>query len=170
MKIFNSILSKGVFPETWSEGLITPIHKSGSKSEPGNYRGSCLGKLFTLILNTRLNNFLKENQILNHYQIGFRQGFCTSDHLLVLKTLIQSYKSNRKPLFTCFIDFRKAYDSVWHEGLFFKLIKYECSRKFIAILLNMYSSVKLAVKLEQGITALFDSHVGVKQGCKQVLQ
>ena len=169
VKLFNTILSSGVFPRIWSEGFITPIHKSGSKTEPGNYRGicvsSCLGKFFTLILNTRLNNFLEENNILNNYQIGFRHGFRTSDHLLVLKTLIDSYKSSRKPIFTCFIDFRKAYDSVWREGLFFKLIKYGCSKKFVAILLNMYSSVKSAVKLEQGVTPFFQSHIGVKQGC-----
>ena len=142
VKLFNAVLSSGNFPTIWSEGLITPIHKSGSKSDPGNYRGicisSCLGKFFTSILNTRLNVFLKENNILNSYQIGFRPGFRTSDHLLVLKTLIDFYKSSRKPLFTCFVDFRKAYDSVWREGLFFKLINYGCSKKFIAILLSMY--------------------------------
>lgn len=88
-----------------------------------------------------------------------------SDHLLVLKTLIDFYKSSRKPLFACFIDFRKAYDCVWREGLFFKLIKYGCSRKFVAILLNIYSSVKSAVKLDQGVTPFFQSDVGVKQGC-----
>ena len=169
MKLFNKILSSGVFPKIWSEGLITPIHKSGNKTDPGNYRGicisSCLGKFFTSILNARLNVFLEENSILNKYQIGFRHGFRTSDHLLVLKTLIDSYKLRRKPMFACFVDFRKAYDSVWREGLFFKLINYGCSKKFVTILLNMYSSVKSAVKLEQGVTPFFQSHVGVKQGC-----
>ena len=116
MKLFNKILSSGVFPKIWSEGLITPIHKSGNKTDPGNYRGicisSCLGKFFTSILNARLNVFLEENSILNKYQICFRHGFRTSDHLLVLKTLIDSYKLRRKPMFACFVEFRKAYDSV----------------------------------------------------------
>jgi hypothetical protein len=43
-----------------------------------------------------------------------------------------------------------------------KLINFGCSRKFVTILLNMYSSVKSAVKLEQGVTPFFQSHVGVK--------
>ena len=60
-------------------------------------------------------------------------------------------------MFACFVDFRKTYDSVW-RGLFFKLINYGCSRK-------LYSSVKSAVKLEQGVTPFFQSHIGVKQGC-----
>ena len=141
VELFNSVLSHGIFPRTWSEGYIVPLYKSGSRLDPGNYRGicisSCLGKFFTLILNSRFNTFLEENYILNKYQIGFRHGFRTSDHILVLKTLIDSYKSHKKPLFACFIDFRKAYDSVWREGLFFKLIRYGCSRNFVRVLLSM---------------------------------
>ena len=75
-----------------------------------------LGKFFTSILNYRLNTFLEEHEILNKNQIGFRYGFRTSDHILVLKTLIDFYKIHKKPLFACFIDFRKAYDSVIARG------------------------------------------------------
>ena len=109
-KLFNHILFQGIFPQAWSEGDIVPLYKSGCRSDPGNYRGicisSCLGKFFTSILNSRFNTFLEEHQILNNRQIGFRQGFRTSDHILVLKTLIDFYKTRKKPIFTCFIDFR----------------------------------------------------------------
>jgi hypothetical protein len=91
---------------------------------------------------------------------------CTHiNHVLVLKTLIDVYKLKRKPIFACFIDFRKAYDSVWREGLFFKLIINGCSKNFIRIMLSMYSSVNTSVKLREGITPFFKSYVGVKQGC-----
>jgi hypothetical protein len=54
VKLFNQILSNGLFPRILLEGLITSIHKSGNKTDPGNYRGicisSCLGKFFTSIL------------------------------------------------------------------------------------------------------------------------
>ena len=47
-KLFNFILNKGSYPDSWSTGLISPIFKSGNKSDPSNYRGicvtSCLGK------------------------------------------------------------------------------------------------------------------------------
>jgi hypothetical protein len=88
------------------------------------YRGiyvlysSCLGNFLTLILNSRFNTFLGVNEILNKYQIGFRHGFRTSDHKLVLKTLIDIE-------LTCLIYFRKT--CVW-RGLFFKLIQYGYSR------------------------------------------
>ena len=146
-----------------------PIHKSGSQDDPNNYRGicisSCLGKFFTLIMNKRLNDFLENNKIINKSQIGFRKNCRTADHLLVLKTLIDVYKMKRKRIFACFVDFRKAYDSVWREGLLFKLITNGCSKRFMRIMLSMYSSVNASVKLHQGITPSFKSSVGVKQGC-----
>ena len=59
LKLFNSILTSGIMPNTWCRGLITPIYKSGERNEPSNYRGicvsSCLGKLFCSILNQRLD-------------------------------------------------------------------------------------------------------------------
>ena len=142
VKLFNHILSHGTFPHMWSEGYIVPLYKSGCRSDPGNYRGicisSCLGKFFTSILNYHFNTFLEDHDILNKSQIGFRYGFRTSDHILVLKTLIDFYKLHKKPLFACFIDFRKAYDSVWREGLFFQLIQHGCSKNFIRMLLYKY--------------------------------
>lgn len=48
VKLFNLIIRKGSFPDVWSKRLISPIFKSGSKSDHNNYRGicvtSCLGK------------------------------------------------------------------------------------------------------------------------------
>jgi hypothetical protein len=38
LKLFNIILSSGIFPNIWNQGLITPIHKSEDKFEPNNYR------------------------------------------------------------------------------------------------------------------------------------
>ena len=146
-----------------------PLHKSGNTDDPNNFRGictsSCSGKCFTSIMNTRLNDFLENKEIINKCQIGFRKGYRTADHLLVLKTLIDTYKLKRKPIFACFIDFRKAYDSVWREGLFYKLIINGCSKKFIRLMLSMYCSVNSSVKLNNGITPFFKSYIGVKQGC-----
>ena len=58
IKLFNLILQSGKMPDIWCQGLITLSYKSGDKGDPTNYRGicvsSCLGKLFSSILNQRL--------------------------------------------------------------------------------------------------------------------
>ncbi len=41
LKFFNIILKSGCFPDIWCKGVISPIHKSGDKSDPSNYRGMC---------------------------------------------------------------------------------------------------------------------------------
>ena len=47
------------FPADWSKGFIVPLHKKGDTDDVGNYRGitllSTFGKLFTKVLNDRLN-------------------------------------------------------------------------------------------------------------------
>ena len=57
-KLFSKILHEHKFPTLWITGLLLPVHKKGPKSLVKNYRGimllSCLGKLFTAILNERL--------------------------------------------------------------------------------------------------------------------
>ena len=61
LTLFNTILDKNVTIDEWTVGIITAIHKKGSKSDPENYRGisllSCIGKFFTSVLYNRLLEF-----------------------------------------------------------------------------------------------------------------
>ena len=77
-KIFNDILNNGKFPTDWNIGVIKPIYKKkGDRRSPANYRGitltSCLGKLFTSILQSRLNKYIEVHNIFNPEQFGFRR-------------------------------------------------------------------------------------------------
>ena len=97
-KVFNMILLSGQFPDTWASGIIKPLFKGGSMYDPSDYRGitlsSCFGKLFCSLLNKRLANFLNDNEIYKPNQIAFREGNRTSDHIFVIKTLIDKYIKN----------------------------------------------------------------------------
>ena len=96
--------------------------------------------------------------------IGFRKGFRTADHVLTTKTLMKKYLSENKKLYFCFVDFRKAYDSIWREALFKKLLGYGVSSNFVSLLRNMHEKTKLSVRLPRSITEFFSSNVGLKQG------
>lgn len=169
-KLFNDILLSGNYPKIWAKGFIVPIFKSGEKDDPSNYRGititSCLGKLFTKVLNSRLENFYENRNIICKEQIGFCKGKRTADHMFVLKTLIDKYtQSSHKKLYTCFVDFRRAFDTVHLDSLFYKLRTNGVSDIFYNILKDMYSKTELHVKLNKDIlTNPFYSNIGVRQG------
>lgn len=67
-------------------------------------------------------------------QIGFHNNFRRANHVLTMKTLIDTYLSENKKLYFCFMDFRKGYDSIWREALFKKLLSYGVSANLVSLL------------------------------------
>ena len=94
--LFNIILNSGIIPSDWCISLISPLYKNtGPKDEANNYRGisliSCIGKLFTALINKRLELYIKNNQLLGEEQAGFRPNYSTTDHIFVLNSVIDLY-------------------------------------------------------------------------------
>ena len=126
---------------------------------------SCLGKLFNSVLNTRLKEYLTENNVISKTQIGFQKKAKTTDHIFVLRMLIEKYtKQNKAKLFTCFIDFKKAFDSVLHQTLFLKLQNLGITGLFYntCIMKNIYIDNILRIKIGNGLTDEFHSELGVR--------
>ena len=151
--------------------MITAIYKSGDKSDPSNYIGICvssiLSKLFCSILNQRLHNFIQERNLLHPSQIGFLPGLRTTDHIFSMRTIIDKHviHTPKGKLFCCFIDLRKAFDSVWHHGLFKKRLHCGITGSFCNTLFNMYSNSKCSIKFGSKRTDYFAYQRGVRQGC-----
>ena len=170
IKLFNLILRSGKMPDIWCQGLITPIYKSGDRSDPTNYRGicvsSCLGNLFCSILNQRLYLYFEENKILHSSQIGFLPENRTADHVFTLRTLIDKYVHyHKEKVYACFVDFRKAFDSVWHEGLFYKLLKVNIGGNFYNLIKSFYCNSSCSIRVGENKTRSFSYSRGVRQGC-----
>ena len=167
--LFNLILNKQTVPLEWNTGFVTPIFKGGDQHEMNNYRGitvtSNLSKLFTKIMNSRLTKYLDKNKMINNEQIGFRSGCRTSDHLFVLKTIIDCYKRQKKHVYACFVDLSKAFDTVWREGLYFKMIVSGLSTKFVKLIQSMYTNVRARIKIDNHLSREFCVRNGTKQGC-----
>ena len=110
----------------------------------------------------------KNLNLIHASQISFLEGCRTTDHIFSLKTLINKYtrenKCNNK-LYVCFIDFKKAYDCIWHDGLFSKLKNMNISGSVLEIIKNMYNNSSCAVKIQNKTTRFFHCKTGVRQGC-----
>ena len=168
-KLFNLILESGIYPEMWNISIITHIFKKGTRDDPDNYRGisvsSCVGKTFCSIINNRISQYIETNNILNNNQAGFRKGYRTTDQIFVLKTIVKKYLSLNRKLYACFVDFKKAFDSVWRNGLFFKLLDYGINGRIYDIIRNMYENTKSCIRFKNKISNIFETKKGVRQGC-----
>jgi exonuclease III len=166
-KIFNIIFRSRTYPKEWNKGTITPIYKNGAKHDPNNYRGitvnSVLSKVYSTVLRNRLEKFVEDKSIINDTQIGFKKKAQTSDHLLVIQALTEKY-GDGKGLHMCFIDFEKAYDSVWRDALLFKLYNMNVRGLFYDQIKAMHNNVLVCVKEKDNLSEFFTSEKGVKQG------
>ena len=98
-----------------------------NRTNNDNYKGitilSCFGKLFTAVLNNRFNVYLENMDVLCEEQAGFRKGYSTTDHIFILKCLVDLYLHRYKHLHCAFIDYRKAFDSVNRTALWQNLLQ-----------------------------------------------
>lgn len=167
-KIFNICLQSGKYPKLWAVGYTLPLFKSGDPCDPGNYRGisitSAIGKVFNSILDNRLDKFLVEKQLISKFQIGFVKKTRTSDHMFIMKTLIDSVFAKGKKLFACFIDFKKAYDKVIHSGIKYKMLQLGIGGQFYKIVKDMYLNSETSIRVNQYLTSSFNIELGVRQG------
>ena len=112
-----------------------------------------------MVLNAGLDKYLEEYSITDISQIGFKKYARTSDHMFVLKSLIFKYinKSGGR-LYTCFIAFRKAFDTVMHPGIKVKLKENNIGGKFYDIINSLYSRNNICVKLGDKHSSFFIRH------------
>jgi hypothetical protein len=86
--------------------------------------------------------------------------------MFILRSLVEKYTKNGKHFFTCFIDFKKAFDLVDHTFLMYKLHRIGISGNIYSLLKDMYinKGMKLHVKSAEKLSQHFTSNIGVNQG------
>lgn len=170
LKLFNTTLFSNEVVPDWVIGMIVPLFKDGSKLDPNNYRGitlmSCLGKLFLSILNGRLTTYALDNQLLTKSALGFVAGNrCSDAHVIIHNLVNKVCHQDRNYIYSCFVDFKKAFDSVPRDLLLKKLLATGVSGKFFNIIRYIYTMDKACVKLGNSYSEFFELSLGVRQGC-----
>ena len=126
---------------------------------------SNLGKAFSNILLQRLISFRQLSDPDTDNQLGFCQGAQTSDHIFTLTTCIEKYVTKgRKRIYSCFVDYAKAFDSVCREALLYKLWKMGVQGQFFDCIQHMYTNSSAKVKLLNKLSDKIDIICGTEQG------
>ena len=169
-KIFEYCFDTGIIPEEWSKGIIKPIPKSRTSDPriPLNYRGisliSCVAKIFTSILNSRIVSYLDNTGKLNDEQNGFRKDRSCADHIYVLHSIAKDRQTKNLSTYVTFIDFSKAFDCVDRKLLLYILLKSEIEGKMYFIVKALYNLTESCISLNGKLSNWFKTELGVRQG------
>ena len=166
-KLFNKCWSQGLTPLEWKEGVICPILKQGDPTLPNNYRGitvlCSVGKLYCKVLLNRVASWAENH--LPREQAGFRPNRACEDDTIILNEVLARARADKKEVYVAFVDLRKAYDTVWRKGLWYKLHRLGLPHKLICTFQELYSQCPNRVLVQGVATDPFDILLGLKQGC-----
>ncbi len=134
LTMFNCFLVEG-FPEALSTKVVHVLFKGGDASEFDNYRGITIGpilaKLFAMILNKRLSEWVQQHELRAKGQTGFCKDHRIIDQLFILRILIEQSKAKKNHFYCCFVDFKKAFDTVLCEMMWQVLAGLEVEGRFL---------------------------------------
>ena len=167
-KIINNSFISGTFPDCLKTARITPIFKSGEKTDPGNFRPIVsipfISKIIEKSLNSRLVNFFDKNSLFTDVQSGFRKGKSTFDALLKLVNEIYDSLNSRNFMMSIFVDLKKAFDTVSHPILIGKLERYGVRGTPLNLIRSFLSNRKQFVKIGNSSSRTISNRLGVPQG------
>jgi len=168
-EIVVAVWRRGRVPQQWKDATINVLHKKKDRTECGNYRGISLvahaGKVLLKVIAGRLSDYCEREGILPEEQCGFRPHRSTVDMMFVVRRL-QELARKDTPLFMCFIDLTKAYDSVDRTLLWTVLARFGIPPRMLAVIRQFHDGMRACVRLDDGeCSDMFDVEQGLRQGC-----
>ena len=167
LTICNKIWQTGEWPKPWTQSLIITLPKKGNLQQCQNYRTISLichpSKVMLKILLNRLKP--QAETIIAEEQAGFRAGRSTTEQIFNLRLLCERYLQHQQDLYHIFIDFKKAFDRVWHEALWSTMKLYNINSNLIKVVESLYNKATSAVYFNGSIGDWFRTTIGVRQGC-----
>ena len=148
--------------------MVTPLYKKGDKSLPENYKPiylTCIAcKVMEHIVLSSMSKYLSENNILTTHQHGFRKGYSTITQLITVLDDWFSALDKRKRTDVLLLDFAKAFDSVPHQRLLYKLHFYGIRNKTLYWIKSFLLGRSQRVQVNGAKSNWADVTSGVPQG------
>ena len=136
--LINDAFQKGVFPDKLKCAKVTPIYKKDNKNLLENYRPvsvlTSISKVFEKVMHKQLQDYLLKCNLLYTSQYGFLPRRSTELAALELLDLIISKMDNNDVPLNIYLDLSKAFDTLNHEILLYKLNYYGIRRNSLALM------------------------------------
>lgn len=158
-----------VVPSQWKDAIVNLLFKDGDPLCVDNWRPisliSSVGKVGERVSQARLSGRVEGSGVLSNQQLGFRPGMGSLESLLWVTEVLKNRRAAKLETFVVFLDVRKAYDTVWHDGLWSRLTELGLSGKCARVIRGLYSGGTARVRVGQdALTEPHYLHAGVKQG------
>ena len=168
--IFNNAINNGYFPEAWKTAKLVVLKKKQEKeSTLDNLRPISLlpviSKILERIVNKQLVKHAKNNDIIPDYQFGFKEKHSTIHAISKLLSDINWHLAKGEMTGAGLIDLKKAFDSVWLDGLTYKLNRSGLSGPLLKLVNNMIRNRNFKVHLNNQVSEkTFKITRGLQQG------
>ena len=169
-ELYNLSLAVGHVPRCWKKAVIVNIPKPGKDhTDPSGYRPisllNCIGKLLELILTFRLRDCFEKNNLIPQHQSGFFRNRGTQDQLFRLSQVASLCRLRKETFAAALLDFKGAFNAVWHDGLRAKLANCEhlepAMKRWLSSFLNDRT---FCVRVGHSFSETSEIHSGVPQG------
>ncbi len=159
-------------PDRMKEGvmIMLPKDKCAKKRTSENQRGitllSVLYKLYERLILNRFMTWKCNMQITfpDPLQCAYQKSLSSMHASFNLQECVAHNTEQGSKVYTCLLDSSKAFDYVWHLGLFVKLYEIGICGKLWRILINMYSNMKSEIMIDGARSRQFKVQQSVRQG------
>ena len=160
-------------PQQRKDVIIMILHKKKDRTECGKYRGisqvAHASKILLKIIALCLSEYCERVGILPEEQSGFRPNHSTTDMMFVIRRLQELVRKKRIPLYVCFIDFTKAYDSVVRTLLWTVLARFGVPQNIVSVIRQFHDGVRASVRFDDRVCSggLLWNRALVRGGCSR---
>ena len=168
--VFNLIVSSEYIPVNFRRGLQVPLYKGKNTCilDMNNYRGITLltnfNKAFEILVWSRLESWWNSSGIISILQGACRKGQSCVHTAYTLHETVSSALDNNKCAFVAYFDVSKAFDTVWINGLFYKLYEMGFRGKTWRLLYRSYINFMCKVRIKDKCSNWFEMGCGIHQG------
>ena len=169
LNIFNSCIRLNYFPQAFKKAKVVAVPKPNTpKNNPNSYRPisllSNIGKVFEKLIHHRINDFVSSHGLVAREQFGFKKDHSTIHQIMRIKNKIISNKRNRISTGIILLDIEKAFDTVWHNGLIFKLLSMKMPKYLCKIIADFLENRTFTVTVNSSLSSTKDIPAGLPQG------
>ena len=166
--IFNLSISTGIVPEMLKIAKVVPIYKKDDAEKFSNYRPvsllPCFSKILERLVFNRCVEYIDLHEILNDKQFDFRPNHSTYMAIIQLVDKITNAVERNETTIGIFLDLSKAFDTIDHNILLYKLEHYGFRGIVLEWFKNYLSNRKQYVSYNSCNSELKDIVCGVPQG------